>query len=55
MNRNQLFSIIAFIIAIIFLTSPQIIPIKMTKRNKHITGIVSLLIAYYYFNNEKLF
>ena len=28
---------------------------SFTNKNKQIVGIISLLIAYYYFNNEKLF
>ena len=51
-------SIIIFIcllIAFSTLIYPEWFPFNISKRNKHIIGIISLLCAYYYYNDEKLF
>jgi hypothetical protein len=48
--------IVCLLVAFITLITPNYIsPNYLTVKNKQIVGIIALLVAYYYFNNEKMF
>jgi hypothetical protein len=44
-----------FVGLFLLITPDQYVHLPVSKKHKQILGIICLLVAYYYFNNEKLF
>jgi hypothetical protein len=60
LTHKEVIICITILVSLFTLVMPKYIPesifgFHITKKNREIFGIFSLLVAYYYWNNEKLF